>query len=277
MKSLILVFAVMCMVSSVALARTQDFADCTDQFPGGIVPNAASSTIMDLCKVADGKAIFAVRFDTTRKTPNWAVHKLSRQDFDKLSSRKRPRFFPDSNVPANDQATDKSYTHSGYSRGHLVPAYDMSWHADAYHATFNLTNVVPQKQRFNAGTWLGMEAKLRNLVKDKNVTIWDFSGVYGQIQAEPTIGTEPHSPVVPKCYYKVIVTQTKADGPYKVLAALFHWNDFGKQKTWIKSITSLDHVQQRSGINFLQGLVIESPYDADFWEVAMPNSLADCA
>jgi len=173
-------------------------------------------------------------------------------------------------------ALDKSYVRSGFSRGHIVPAYDMSWNADAYRATFNLTNVVPQKQSFNAGTWLGLEKTFRKLVQQKNRPLWVISGVYGQVAKTPTIGTAPHSPVVPKCFYKIIIAQGETNQTYKVLAALFAWNNFQKQKKWRESITTLAQVNKRTGIDFLTNVAVENTHDAAFWGVPLPHNIGDC-
>jgi len=236
--------------------------------------------VQDLCKDADGTPIFAVRFDTTRKTPNWTAHSLSPEQMAKIKANsgksKRPKFSPDPNLAGDAQALDKSYRKSGFSRGHIVPANDMSWSKTSYDATFHLSNVVPQKQTFNAGTWLGAEDAFRKYVKAKNVTMWNFSGVYGVVDSEPTIGVDPNNPTVPKCYYKVITAPQGAGEPYKVLALLFSWDDFGKRKTWVNAVTTLDVVEQRTGIDFLKGVSVEPDYDADYWGMPMPEKPGDC-
>jgi len=260
----------------IPLPSHNNFQKCLDIFPNRIVPTSISKTIIDMCKFASHKAIFAVRFDTTRKTPNWAVHKLIAQDIQNFAKRKRPRFFQDKSLEAKHQALDASYTHSGFSRGHIVPAYDMSWNRDAYKATFNLTNVVPQKQAFNAGPWLGMENAFRDLVRRKNTTIWDISGVYGEIKDKPVIGASPHAPTAPKCFYKIFIAKERGVPRFKVLAALFTWNDFGKRKTWHNSLTTLDQIQNRTGINFLQNIPVENSFDAQYWGVSAPQKPADC-
>ena len=247
-----------------------------DMFPTADVPHAVSDTVTDLCAFAEDRPVFAVRFDTTRKTPNWAVHRLTQKNVQNFTKRKRPNFFPNAKIEASLQALYKSYTNSGFSRGHIVPAYDMSWDANAYKATFNLTNVVPQKQTFNAGTWLGMEDAFRKLVEQKKQVLWDFSGVYGYVKDTPQIGTAPHTPVVPKCYYKIIVAKGQAEEPYKVLSAIFKWNDFGKRRTWRKSVSTLNQIKERTGIHFLQNVDVENTHDADFWGVPMPQDIGDC-
>lgn len=65
----------------------------------------------------------------------------------------------DQNV-VESQAVQKDYINSSYTRGHLNPSQH---HNDTVvrHATFTLTNIVPQKPGSNDGPW----AKLENYVK----------------------------------------------------------------------------------------------------------------
>ncbi len=260
--------------------QTGGFSACLDLFPGASVPTPKSTTITDLCKTADGAPIFAVRFDTTRKTPNWTAHSLSPAQMAAIKANsgtmKRPKFKPDPDLPGNEQAVDKSYTNSGFSRGHIVPANDMSWSKASYDTTFYLSNVVPQKQTFNAGTWLGAEDAFRNYVVDKNVTMWNFSGVYATVESEPSIGTAPNTPTVPQCYYKLIAAPQGDGKPYKVLALIYHWDDFAKQRTWPNAVTTVAQVETRTGIDFFNGLDVEESYDAAYWGLAMPDTPGDC-
>ena len=277
-------------------SATQDvesFAACKSMFPGGVAPTPQSKTVQDLCKQVGGQVLFAVRFDTTRKTPNWTAHSLTPEHLAQIKANAgkmtRPKFTPDADIAAADQAVDKSYVRSGYARGHVVPANDMSWSKAAYGATFHFSNVVPQKQAFNAGTWLGEEDAFRTYVEVKNRPMWIFSGVYGTNEDDPatpdeiegpTIGTSPNTPRVPKCFYKIIVAPadqpSAQNGRYKVLATLFAWNDYGKRKTWINALTTLQVIETRTGIDFLSGLPLELSHDADFWGVEMPDTPSDC-
>ncbi|HEY9081221.1 DNA/RNA non-specific endonuclease [Magnetovibrio sp.] len=289
MKHIVWLTFAAAIIASVPANAANGFDTCGAMFPGGVIPAPRSQTVLDLCKHSEGEALFAIRFDTTRKIPNWTVHRLTPEQMAQITANsgtsKRPKFTPDTDIPADDQAVDKSYVRSGYARGHIVPANDMSWRKDAYDATFHFSNVVPQKQTFNAGTWLGEEDAFRAFVAAKNVPMWVFSGVYGTVEDDPAttdvkegpiIGTAPFTPNVPKCFYKIVVARPAPDGPYKVLASLFRWNDYGKRTTWVNAVTPLETVEARSGIDFLAGLDVESDFDAAYWGVETPNTPGDC-
>ena len=281
MKRIISLWFVAYMFALSPAHGAEGFDACSAMFPGGVVPEPKPQSALDLCKQADGQALFAIRYDTARKTPNWTAHLLTPERMAQITTNsgkmKRPKFKPDAEISRDDQAAARSYVNSGFSRGHIVPANDMSWSKAAYNATFHFSNVVPQKQTFNAGTWLGEEAAFRKYVKSKNTPMWVFSGVYGTVEDAPaTIGPPFFAPKVPKCFYKIVVTQPTRNGPYKVLAALYDWNDFGKRRAWVNSITPLQTVEARTGIDFFKDLTVESTYDSAYWALAMPDTPGDC-
>lgn len=264
------------------------FTGCTGMFPDGTIPEQVSQTVQDLCKTLDGRAIFAIRYDTKRQIPIWTAHLLTPTQMEQINANagtfNRPSFTPDPEIAGDDQAVDQSYVRSGFARGHIVPAGDMAWNKDAYDLTFHFSNVVPQKQKFNNGAWRGQEDEFREYVETKNAAMWVFSGVYGTVENDsqsadpegPTIGKAPNTATVPKCYYKIVVTQGSTAGTYKTLATLYEWNDYGKRNSWPQSVTTLAQIEKRSGIQFLAGLAQESTFDAEYWGVNMPDTPADC-
>lgn len=56
------------------------------------------------------------------------------------------------------------YRHSGFDRGHLVPAADMKLNYTSMSETFYMTNMSPQDSSFNSGIWNALEAHIRNEV-----------------------------------------------------------------------------------------------------------------
>lgn len=56
-----------------------------------------------------------------------------------------------------------NYAKSGYDKGHLVPAEDMSWSYPALLSTFQYINCVPQTPKLNRGKWRTEEMKVHKL------------------------------------------------------------------------------------------------------------------
>lgn len=74
------------------------------------------------------------------------------------------RFAEDIRVPS-PRATHDDYTHSGYDRGHLVPAADRSASISSMRSTFTMTNVCPQVPSLNRGEWKRLENVCRGYVQ----------------------------------------------------------------------------------------------------------------
>ena len=55
---------------------------------------------------------------------------------------------------------------SGYDRGHLAPAGDMSFSLTAMSESFYLSNMTPQETGFNRGIWRQLESQVRDWPKD---------------------------------------------------------------------------------------------------------------
>lgn len=67
--------------------------------------------------------------------------------------------FVDPDVPGC--ATLNDYRKSGYTRGHMAPAADMKWSAEAIKASNYLTNICPQTAAMNSGAWSTLEDNCR--------------------------------------------------------------------------------------------------------------------
>ena len=63
-------------------------------------------------------------------------------------------------------AFDSDYRNSRFSRGHLVPARDLSHSPAALHDSFLLSNAVPQNASMNSGKWRSLENHIRQLASE---------------------------------------------------------------------------------------------------------------
>ena len=93
-------------------------------------------------------------------TVDWVLRKS-----DLGSSKREPswRFVEDARVP-RPRACHSDYTHSGFDRGHMVPAADRSATISAMRSTFIMTNVCPQVPSLNRGSWKRLEDGCRTIV-----------------------------------------------------------------------------------------------------------------
>ncbi|XP_013770880.1 endonuclease domain-containing 1 protein-like [Pundamilia nyererei] len=92
---------------------------------------------------------------------------------------------PDQNVK-NSQAVNEDYKHSGYTRGHLAPSGHQQTEEDKK-ATFTLTNIVPQMEKFNNGPWKNLEERMAERLKVCTSKMYVITGVMPYKEDEPKI------------------------------------------------------------------------------------------
>lgn len=155
-------------------------------------------------------------------------------------------------------ATNADYAGSGYDRGHLAPAGDMTWSETAMKESFYYSNMSPQVPSFNRGIWKKLESLVRAWAQE-------YDGVYivtGPVlnAGLPSIGPENVS--IPDHYYKVILdgrgTGWKAIGFLMANAA--------SSAPLSAFAVPVDEIELRTGIDFFPAL----PDDA---EKAVESSL----
>lgn len=83
-----------------------------------------------------------------------------------------------------------NYAKSGYDKGHLVPAEDLTYSKESLESTFRWWNCVPQKASFNRGIWRKEELKIHSLEKKRNLDI--------------LVGACNYKDGIPKYCYKVV-------------------------------------------------------------------------
>jgi DNA/RNA endonuclease G (NUC1) len=66
---------------------------------------------------------------------------------------------------------DKDYLHSGYDRGHLVPAEDFAYSDSLQGLTFSYYNCIPQLPKLNRGKWKKYENKVRKLSQNDTLVV----------------------------------------------------------------------------------------------------------
>jgi endonuclease G len=143
-------------------------------------------------------------------------------------------------------ASLSDYTGSGYDRGHLCPAEDMSFSKVAMNETFYLSNMSPQDPSFNRGIWSSLEAQVRNWA-----LAYDSLYVITGPVLTSKIGTIGANKVsVPKYYYKVILDYCQPE--IKILAFLIP-NEKGVG-TFRSYAVSVDSIEVVTGIDFFPAL-----------------------
>ena len=156
---------------------------------------------------------YALSYNHQNLTPNWVAYELTAEE----ANGQVPR----SNCYAEDpdikgrQATLDDYRGSGWDRGHLAPAADMKWSPQAMDESFYLSNMCPQNQTFNGGSWETTEKMGRRIAKQ-------YGKVYivcGPIYTNHQFGTIGANKVaVPDAFFKAFLIES--NGTYAAIGFL---------------------------------------------------------
>jgi len=204
---------------------------------------------------------YILAYSERNEQPAWVCYSLKKKNV----GGKEPRssgFVPDPMV-STKTANDIDYNKSGYDKGHMVPAADMSWSPDAMKETFYYSNVSPQLPSFNRGEWKKLEEKVREWAVE-----FDSVKVYtGPVFKDNIRKIGPDSVTVPGHYFKVIAIYRNST--YSGIGFIF------PNKKVIdplyKYAVSIDSVENYANLDFYTYLpaniqnTMESKFDLSLW------------
>lgn len=210
---------------------------------------------------------YSVSYNTDNFLPNWVAWELYKEKLVEEASR-YSRFLPDPDLRSNLAVTTHEYTHSGWNRGHMCPAADNKWDADAMKESFYTTNICPQNENLNKGDWNDLEEACREWAMTESVYIvcgpvLYKEPVYGFIGKEFEIR-------VPEAFYKVVLKGIENGNP-QAIGFIFK-NQSGNNKLY-KYVNTIDEVERITGIDFFPALddeietQVEAKYDLEQWEL----------
>ncbi|XP_058479746.1 endonuclease domain-containing 1 protein-like [Solea solea] len=202
MRRLLSLAALLLSIDPTEAEVVDDLAQCSDFFLFGTPPEIQGiledgkileqNRYKPICQTLDYMRTFVTLYDTANKIPVFSAYRYHRTDPNicrpKLKNNprnKKQRKYQwkiepqleniQDNVnmkPSHDtmrhQAGNSNYSgcgNLGYSRGHLLPcSYGNTEHEK--NSTFTLTNIVPQREKFNQGSWRNMEECVKCLLDE---------------------------------------------------------------------------------------------------------------
>lgn len=186
---------------------------------------------------------FLLAHDPERKTPIWVVEHLTKEKAMGTLARK-DAFKPDPDLAKGRRAELSDYKGSPYDRGHMAPAADMKWDAQAMAECFYLSNMVPQVGKgMNQGIWRILEEKVRNWAISRG-EIYIYTGpVYDPQKELQTVGK--NNVAVPSALFKIVFSPEDQ----KVIAFIMP-NRSLKTEDMPQYIVSVNDVEKETGLNF---------------------------
>lgn len=236
--------------------QSTNFAGCTPPDENESTPSGSEIPAIDskeLMKVepsapADEQIVeykgMTVSFNQSKHVPNWVAWELTRDEVHGTVPRAKG-FKSDPRVKGCPEPWD--YSNSGYDRGHMAPAGDMKWDRQAMEESFYMTNVCPQANQLNSGTWNRLEEKCR-VWADVDSAIIIIAGPILTDDLTETIGAT--KVIVPKRFFKVILS------PYAVppRGIGFIMNNGRVEGGMQNAAVSIDEVESATGYDFFSAL-----------------------
>lgn len=181
---------------------------------------------------------FTLLYNEKYEQASWVAYELTEERTKKAFERSN-QFLEDPKVKSGS-ATDKDYAGSGYDRGHLAPAADMSWSELTMKESFYYSNMSPQVPSFNRGVWKRLEEQVRDwAIEYKQLFV--VTGPVLKDTIYKTIG-ENHV-AVPLMYYKVLLDTINQKGIGFFMANLPSTDplqDFAVSIDQVEAVTKID-------------------------------------
>lgn len=206
---------------------------------------------------------YTLSYNEEAEQPSYVAYELTKQEVLNTNVERDDDFRPDPMVLTGSAELD-DYKGSGYDRGHMAPAADFRWSAEAMSDTFYLSNMSPQDPSFNRGIWADLEAAVRVMAYE-NEAVYVVTGPVLTDGPYKTIGK--NKVAVPKEYYKVILDYTEPE----IKAIGFILPNEGSSKSLESFAVSVDDVEKVTGLDFFPALpddqeeIIESDLNLSLW------------
>lgn len=177
----------------------------------------------------------------------WALEIVDQDD---IIVKRADNFRPDYRVPEMFRADLVDYENSGFDRGHLVASANKQETKIQNSETFLLSNMSPQKPKFNRNIWKKLEQKIRILDKKEDIyeTYVICGPIFDFVIPVKSIGTEDGNGVslpVPNAYFKLILTENK-NGTLQMSSFIIP--NKKPEKPLIEYLVSTTFVERMSGV-----------------------------
>jgi endonuclease G len=205
---------------------------------------------------------YTLGFHSDAAQASWVAYILTAGELATINAPRTNNFRLDPSVTGR-QASDADYEGSGFDRGHLAPAEDLSYSRATMSESFYYSNMSPQVPAFNRGVW----KRLEELTRFWATTYDSIYIVTGPVlkQGLPVIG--PDQVAVPEQYFKAILLY----GRNGVRGIGFLLRNEASAATLKSFAVPIDEVEQATGLDLFPQLpdeqenVIESDPKVAEW------------
>ena len=206
---------------------------------------------------------FNLEFSPKDKQARWVGYFVSKERLEATKIKRKGIAFTEDKKIKEGSANDNDYRHSGYDRGHLVPARDMAFSKETLKESFLFSNISPQLPKFNRGKWAELESYVRDMAK-KHEMIYVITGPIFD-ETDKKIGMNAVS--VPSYFFKALLFYSSS----KVEAIGFIMPNQKLNDSLESFACSIDMLELLVDIDVFASLpddieeVVERSYSKGFW------------
>ena len=187
---------------------------------------------------------FAVGYSEKYRQAIWVSYVLSAEHLALPRVKRAVKFQVDPAV-RRDPVHSREYNRTGFDRGHLAPAADMTYSFETMRNSFYMTNISPQLPGCNRGIWKRLETQVRR---------WALKEGELYVITGPIFDRKPRRMgrrgiPVPTAFYKVILDLTP---PRKMIAFIIP-NDSSRRRL-SSFVTTVDAVEELTGCDFFSNI-----------------------
>ncbi|MCJ1426629.1 nuclease [Sticta canariensis] len=204
-------------------------------------------------------------FDRRTRNPSWVAEHITPASLSvNNGDRRHSVFYEDETIPTKFRAKLLDYFHSGYDRGHQVPAADARWSQEAVDQTFLLSNMCPQVgEGFNRDYWAHFEDFCRRLTNHYPSVRIVTGPLYlprknsedGKWHVSYEVIGNPPNVAVPTHFYKVIFAEDGTTGGNVALGAFVLPNArIANDKPLRDFEVPIEAIERASGLAFAEKL-----------------------
>jgi endonuclease G len=183
---------------------------------------------------------YTLSYNEQHEQANWVAYMVDKKRLISVAER-TDRFRSDDSI-STGSAASADYYRSGFDRGHLAPAADMSFSDLAMEESFLYSNISPQLPGFNRGIWKKLEEEVRSEVLSSD-SIYVFTGPVFSLSGE-SIGD--NMVTIPTGFYKIVIGFNRKDIRVKCWLIPHHENldQTGSYRV------SVDYIESATGVDF---------------------------
>ncbi|MCH5226068.1 MAG: DNA/RNA non-specific endonuclease [Muribaculaceae bacterium] len=207
---------------------------------------------------------YILSFNKDTKTPNYVSWELLSSELNGSAKRDDYDFWQDKDLEGCP-TKDYQYNTYKYQRGHMCPAADNTWSADAMRDCFSMANMAPQYASLNEKIWGTLENNCRTWAR-KLGSLWIICGPLYADSDDKRIGAS--GVLVPSSYFKALLYYDGKDS--KAIGFIFR-NGANNGNLYDDFSMSIDDLEEQTGYDFFPALpddienAVEAEHDPSFW------------